>query len=142
MWIAPLLLSAALVAAPGRAAPAGSETISKEQAEARLANCGSRKFEAVAEFPVDGKMKRSRLELCAADSEFSGRMDRQARESRSLDEETDRSSRSWPGSNRNHLRTRNRPPERPSELRCRIRGDTGIGAPKAKAGRESERFCH
>ena len=68
MWIAPLLLSAALVAAPGRAAPAGSETISKEQAEARLANCGSRKFEAVAEFPVDGKMKRSRLELCAADS--------------------------------------------------------------------------
>src|SRR5215213_1082423 len=68
MWIGPLLLGAAVAAAPSPAAPAG-ETISKEQAEARLANCGSRKFEAIAEFEIDGKMKRSRLELCAADSE-------------------------------------------------------------------------
>ena len=69
MLFAPLLMSAALAAAQGAAAPAGGETISKEQAEARLANCGSRKFESVAEFQVDGKMKRSRLRLCAPDSD-------------------------------------------------------------------------
>ena len=65
MMIATLLLGLAS-AAP--AAPANGE-ITKEQAEARLATCGSRKFQSVAEFDVGGKMKRSRLELCAADSE-------------------------------------------------------------------------
>ena len=68
MMIATLLLGVASIAVQGSAAPAG-EAITKEQAEQRLAQCGSRKFESVAEFPVDGKMKRSRLELCAADSE-------------------------------------------------------------------------
>jgi hypothetical protein len=68
MLMAPWFLGAALVAAQGAAAPTDGETISKEQAEARLANCGSRRFESVAEFQVDGKMKRSRLRLCAPDS--------------------------------------------------------------------------
>src|SRR6476661_10765520 len=67
MMIVTLLLGLANIAAS--AAPAEGEKITKEQAEARLATCGSRKFESVAEFPVDGKMKRSRLELCAQDSE-------------------------------------------------------------------------
>ena len=68
MMIATLLLGLAGAAIQGGGAPAG-EAITKEQAEQRLAQCGSRKFESVAEFAVDGKMKRSRLELCAADSE-------------------------------------------------------------------------
>src|SRR5688572_14840828 len=70
MIFATLLLGIATAAAAQGTAPSTTgEAITKEQAEARLANCGSRKFAAVAEFPVDGKMKRSRLELCAADSE-------------------------------------------------------------------------
>jgi len=68
MMIATLLLGLAGTAVQAGTAPAGG-TITKEQAEQRLAQCGARKFESVAEFPVDGKMKRSRLELCAADSE-------------------------------------------------------------------------
>lgn len=56
----------AALAAAGQA-PASGEILTKEQAEARLANCGSRRFESIAEFEVDGKMKRSRLELCAKD---------------------------------------------------------------------------
>ena len=68
MMVATLLLGLAGTAVQAGTAPAGG-TITKEQAEQRLAQCGARKFESVAEFPVDGKMKRSRLELCAADSE-------------------------------------------------------------------------
>jgi hypothetical protein len=71
MMIATLLLSLASVAEPATKvspAPANGE-ITKEQAEARLATCGSRKFESVAEFSVAGKVKRSRLALCAQDSE-------------------------------------------------------------------------
>lgn len=71
MMTATLLLGLATAAiqSGGPAPTAAGEAITREQAEARLANCGSRKFESIAEFPVDGKMKRSRLELCAADSE-------------------------------------------------------------------------
>lgn len=71
MMIATLLLglAAAAVQGAGAAPVSAGEIITKEQAEERLANCGSRKFESVAEFPVDGKMRRSRLELCAADNE-------------------------------------------------------------------------
>ena len=49
--------------------PATGAEITREEAAARLAQCGARRFESVAEFEVDGKTKRSRLELCAADSE-------------------------------------------------------------------------
>jgi hypothetical protein len=69
MILAQLLAGALVAAAQAAPPPPPQGTITKEQAEARLATCGSRKFESVAEFPVDGKMKRSRLELCAADSE-------------------------------------------------------------------------
>jgi hypothetical protein len=69
MTLVQLLAGALVAVAPGSPPPAPEGTITKAQAEARLATCGSRKFESVAEFPVDGKMKRSRLELCAADSE-------------------------------------------------------------------------
>lgn len=69
MMIATLLLGLASASAQGSAPPAVTGEITKEQAEARLSTCGSRKFQSVAEFEVDGKMKRSRLELCAADSE-------------------------------------------------------------------------
>lgn len=74
MLIATLLLGVASLAAQARsAAPeATTEAITREQAEERLANCGSRKFESIAEFQVDGKMRRTRLELCAADSESAG----------------------------------------------------------------------
>ncbi|HET7708648.1 MAG TPA: hypothetical protein VFK50_03825 [Sphingomicrobium sp.] len=71
MMIATVLLGLASIAAQGAGAapPAAGEVITKEQAEERLAKCGSRKFESVAEFQVDGKMKRSRLTLCAAESD-------------------------------------------------------------------------
>ena len=69
MLIAHVLAGLAVLAPQGAKSATAVETITKEQAEARLANCGSRKFESVAEFPVDGKTKRSRLGLCAADSE-------------------------------------------------------------------------
>lgn len=72
MTIGTLLLGLAAAAVQGgAAAPPAGEAITKEQAEARLAACGSRRFESVAEFPVAGKMRRSRLALCAADSETS-----------------------------------------------------------------------
>lgn len=62
------LLITALAAGTAGQAPSGSEVLTKEQAEARMATCGSRRFQSVAEFEVDGKKKRSRLELCAQDS--------------------------------------------------------------------------
>ena len=62
-------LFAALLAAASGQAPVGGEILTKEQADARLANCGARRFESVAEFEIDGKMKRSRLELCAKDGD-------------------------------------------------------------------------
>jgi len=58
-------LFAAMVAAAASQAPASGEILTKEQAEARLANCGTRRFESIAEFEEGGKPKRSRLELCA-----------------------------------------------------------------------------
>ena len=62
-------LIAAMVAAAVSQAPASGEILTKEQAEARLANCGTRRFESIAEFEIDGKSKRSRLELCAKDTD-------------------------------------------------------------------------
>lgn len=62
-------LFATLAAAAASQAPASGEILTREQAEARLANCGSRRFESIAEFEVDGKMKRSRLELCAKEND-------------------------------------------------------------------------
>ena len=62
-------LFGAMIAVATGQAPTGGEILTKEQAEARLAACGSRRFESIAEFEVDGKMKRSRLELCAKDSD-------------------------------------------------------------------------
>ena len=69
MLIASLLAVVASAAVQAAPAVSGPEAITKEQAEARLANCGARRFESIAEFLVDGKMKRSRLELCAPDSD-------------------------------------------------------------------------
>ncbi len=43
--------------------------ISKEAAAAALANCGIRRFEASAEGVIAGKMRRTSIRLCAADSE-------------------------------------------------------------------------
>ena len=53
-----LSLIAAMVAAAASQSPASGEILTKEQAEARLANCGTRKFESIAEFEIDGKPKR------------------------------------------------------------------------------------
>ena len=49
------------------AAAAGQ--ITKQQAEAALAKCGIRRFEASAEGLIDGKKRRTSIRLCATDSE-------------------------------------------------------------------------
>lgn len=65
------LAFAALLAAMQPAAtntPAEGE-ISKEQATSLLTKCGARKFEAVADVPSNGKVRRTKITLCAADSD-------------------------------------------------------------------------
>ena len=53
---------------PEGAAPSPGE-ITKEQASALISTCGKRRFETTAEVPRDGKMRRTRITLCAADSD-------------------------------------------------------------------------
>ena len=43
--------------------------ITREQVDARLANCGIRRFETTAEGMIDGRMRRTTIRLCAADNE-------------------------------------------------------------------------
>ena len=43
--------------------------ISRSEAEAALANCGIRRFETSAEGVIEGRMRRTSIRLCAADSE-------------------------------------------------------------------------
>lgn len=76
MLLMTLLVSAALAAAQSGAEPEASSStvepadrISKAEAEAALANCGSRRFETAAVGLIDGKMRRTRLNLCAADED-------------------------------------------------------------------------
>lgn len=63
-----IMALALAVAAQAQPAVSGPQ-ISREEAEQRLTNCGARRFESVAEFPVNGKIRRARLSLCAPDSE-------------------------------------------------------------------------
>ena len=67
----PLLLMplALALAAQGEPPAAASGQITKQQAEAALAQCGIRRFEASAEGLIDSKMRRTSIRLCATDSE-------------------------------------------------------------------------
>ena len=50
-------------------APAEQTEISDAKAASLIQSCGSRRFEAIANFPVEGKMRRSKVTLCASDQE-------------------------------------------------------------------------
>jgi hypothetical protein len=63
-----IMALALAAAAQGQTAVSGPQ-ITRQEAQQRLTNCGSRRFESVAEFPVNGKVRRARLELCAPDSD-------------------------------------------------------------------------
>jgi hypothetical protein len=68
------LVSWALIAAQQAAAPASPAApdpggISKEQAETLISKCGERRFEATADIPVNDKVRRTKLTLCAADGD-------------------------------------------------------------------------
>lgn len=70
MVFATMLFGAALAATQAaETKPAVAGEISKAEAEAVLAKCGSRRFESAAEGLIDGKMRRTRLQLCAAESD-------------------------------------------------------------------------
>ena len=71
MILVQLLAATAIAAVQPAANPAGPVTeISREDAEAMKSKCGSRKFEAFADVPTDdGKFKRTKLTLCAPDSD-------------------------------------------------------------------------
>jgi len=55
-------------AAPSEAKPSQGE-ISKAQASTLLSTCGARKFETTADVPTNGKVRRTKITLCAADSD-------------------------------------------------------------------------
>ena len=86
-WV---FIAAALAAAGANAAPKQttqapapkSDGISKEQAEKILAQCGLRRFEATAQFEVDGKMRRTGMRLCAtpsdSDADWIGKLEKAA----------------------------------------------------------------
>jgi hypothetical protein len=70
------LVSAALIAGSNLAVPADAAKpapgeITKDQAEALRSTCGSRRFETTADVPANGKMRRTKITLCAADSDTS-----------------------------------------------------------------------
>ena len=70
------LVLAALIAAqqpevPADAAKPSSGEITKDQAEALRSTCGSRRFETTADVTANGKMRRTKITLCAADSDTS-----------------------------------------------------------------------
>lgn len=79
MFVAHLLLGLAAAAVqeqPAEPAPSSEAgprpgEISRSEAEATLANCGVRRFQSSAESLIDGKMRRTTIRLCAADSESS-----------------------------------------------------------------------
>ena len=48
---------------PGSEVEKSSHHLSKEEAEARLKNCGARKFQATATARIDGKPRRTKLLL-------------------------------------------------------------------------------
>lgn len=83
-WVfiaAALAAAGASAAAPQNEAPKSGE-LSKEQAEKILAQCGLRRFEATAEFEVEGKMRRTGMRLCAAptdsDADWIGKLEKAA----------------------------------------------------------------
>ena len=68
------LASAMLIAAQQAGPPAdpakpGPGEITKQQADSLASTCGARRFETSADVPTNGKVRRTKVTLCAADSD-------------------------------------------------------------------------
>jgi hypothetical protein len=57
------------VGAQSQASAPAAKEISKDEAKTLVKECGSRRFQTSAQVPVEGKVRRVRVQLCAADSE-------------------------------------------------------------------------